>query len=86
MQNKSMLDFDSIVKICMDFYSSGEVVAARQLIEQHSSSSGNRLARRQGGNMVCSMLEGPFKLDGLPTSKTTYFLFSVRYNQRNWSQ
>jgi len=63
MQNKSMLmDFDSIVKICMDFYSRDEVVAARQLIEQHSSSSGSRLARRQGGNMVRSTLEDILEL------------------------
>ena len=36
MQNKSMLmDFDSIVKLHMDFYSRDEVVAVLQPIEQY---------------------------------------------------
>ena len=60
LQNKSMLmSFDQLVKLCADFYTRDEVVAARQLLEQHLP--GVRLARRQGGSAARATVEDLLK-------------------------
>ena len=47
------------MKLCADFYSRDEIVAARQLLEQHLP--GVRLARRQGGSAARATVEDLLK-------------------------
>ena len=61
MQNKSAtIAFDHLVKLCSDFYTLDEAVAARQLLDQYMP-SGNRLNRRQGDNALWATVEDLLK-------------------------
>ena len=71
MQNKSsVVAFDPMVKICLDFYTRDEVIAARFIIDQYVDS---RLTRRQGENMLKTTLEDLLKAVLNPNVKLPVF-------------
>ena len=70
------MSFDQLVKSCADFYSRDEVVAARQLLEQHLP--GVRLACRQRGSAARATVEDLLKHILNPNVKlSTFYAISM---------
>ena len=73
LQDKSsVMTFDHLVKVVADFYNRDEVVAARQLLEQHVP-SGTRLSRRQGSTALRVTVEDMLKVILNPQVKLPVF-------------
>jgi len=63
LQNKStIMPFDQVVKICVDFYNREEIMSARQLLDRYLPS---RLPRRQGPGASCATVEDLLKKSAL---------------------
>ena len=76
LQNKSsVMAFDHLVKLCVDFYTREEVFSARQLLEQYLS--GVRMTRRQGDNAVRATIEDVLKHILNPNLKLPSFYATV---------
>jgi hypothetical protein len=71
LQNKCrVMSADHLNKLCADFYSKDEVIAARSMIEQRVS---HRLPRRKGVDSSRASIEDMFKLCANPNNKLPSF-------------
>ena len=65
------MTIDHLVKLCVDFYTREEVIAARQLLEQHLPDV--RMAKRQGNSAARATVEDMLKIILNPSMKLPDF-------------